>query len=81
MELLPNGLIFLGDACELLGYPTQLMRNGDKPLTSWDRRATVVDSAGIVLASVSALKSRWSRGLRRRALLAWASCSAMKANG
>ena len=32
MELLPNGLIFLGDGCELLGYPTQLMGNGDQPL-------------------------------------------------
>ena len=32
MELLPNGLIFLADGSELLGYPTQLMGNGDKPL-------------------------------------------------
>jgi len=32
VELLPYGLIFLGDGCELLGYPTQLMGNGDEPL-------------------------------------------------
>jgi len=32
MELLPDGLIFLGDGCELLGYPTRLMGNGDHPL-------------------------------------------------
>ena len=32
MELLPNGLICLGDGCEPLGYPTQLMGNGDNPL-------------------------------------------------
>ena len=25
MELLPEGFIFLGNGCELLGYPTQLM--------------------------------------------------------
>ena len=25
MELLPDGLVFLGDGCERLGYPTQLM--------------------------------------------------------
>jgi len=31
VELLPNGLIFLGDGCELLGYPSQLMGDGDKP--------------------------------------------------
>jgi len=51
------------------------------PLTSWNRRVTVVDSAGMVLASVSALKSGRSLGLRRRALQAGASCSAMKATG
>jgi len=51
------------------------------PLMSCDRRVMVVDSAGMVLASVSALKSGRSLGLRRRALLAWANCSAMKARG
>jgi len=32
VELLPDGVGFLGDGCELLGYPTQLMGNGDEPL-------------------------------------------------
>jgi len=31
VELLPDRLICLGDGCELLGYPTQLMGNGDEP--------------------------------------------------
>ena len=29
MELLPDGFVFLGDGCERLGYPTQLMRDGN----------------------------------------------------
>jgi len=41
----------------------------------------VVDSEGMVPDSVLVLKSERSLGLRRRALLAWASCSAMKAMG
>jgi len=49
------------------------------PLTSWDRRVMVVDSAGMVLASLWALKSGRSLGLRQRAILAWANCSARKA--
>jgi len=32
VELLPDGLIFLRDGCEVLGYPTQLMGNADEPL-------------------------------------------------
>jgi len=31
VKLLPNGLIFLGDGYELLGHPTELMGDGDKP--------------------------------------------------
>jgi len=32
VELLPDGLIFLGDGCELLGYSAQLMGNCNEPL-------------------------------------------------
>jgi len=31
VELLPDGVVFLGDGCKLLGYTTQLMGNGDEP--------------------------------------------------
>ena len=31
MELLADGLVLLGNGCEHLGYPTQLMRDGDQP--------------------------------------------------
>ena len=31
MELLPDCFVFLGDGWERLGYPTQLMRDGDQP--------------------------------------------------
>jgi len=30
MKLLPDGFAFLGDGCEYLGYPTQLMRDGNQ---------------------------------------------------
>jgi len=81
MELLPDGLIFLGDGCELLGYPTQLMGNGDEPLDELGQEGDGGGFGGMVLASIWVLKSGRSRGLRRRALLAWACCSAMKARG
>ena len=32
MELLPDSLIFLGDGCELLGYPAELMGDSDELL-------------------------------------------------
>ena len=32
MELLPQVLVFLGDGCDRLGYPAQLMRNGHQAL-------------------------------------------------
>jgi len=31
MELVPDGLVFLGDGCELLGHPTLLMGDSDEP--------------------------------------------------
>jgi len=32
MELLPEVLVFLGDGCDCLGYPAQLMRDGYEAL-------------------------------------------------
>ena len=31
MELLRDSLVLLGDGCERLGYPTQIMRDDDQP--------------------------------------------------
>jgi len=49
-----------------------------RPWTSWERRVIMVDSEGMVLDTVSGLKSGRSWVLRGRALLARASCLAMK---
>jgi len=81
VELLPDCLAFLGDRCELLGYPTQLMGNGDELFDEPRQEGDGGRFGGDGIANVSALKSGRSRELRRRALLAWASCSAMKARG
>jgi len=32
MELLPEVLVFLGDGCDRLGYPAQLVRDGRQAL-------------------------------------------------
>ena len=52
-----------------------------RPWTSWERRVIVVPSEGMVPDSVSGAKSGRSWLLRRRALLAWPSCPAMKWRG
>jgi len=51
------------------------------PLTSLARSEMVVDSGRRVPDIVSASKSNRSCGVRRRVILAWASCYAMKARG
>jgi len=81
MELIPDGSFSCVMVASFWDTPLSSWEMVTSPLTSSDWRVMVVDSVGMVLASVSALKSRRSRGLMSRALLAWARCSAMNARG
>jgi len=51
MELLPEVLVFLGDGCDRLGYPAQLMQDGHQALDEMgeenDRDGLYGEGAGL----------------------------------
>jgi len=71
VELLPDCVAFLGDGCELLGYPTQLMGNGDELLDELRQEGDggrfggdgVGQYLGAEVGKVSGVKAKGAAGL------------------